>query len=66
MLATIKVIKSFERDVTLFKNGNIESGVLEEFFKNEGVYMENLADMLRLRGKVGDSFSMAYIVTVTK
>ena len=65
MKAKIKIEKSFEEDVAKFSK-NYSVGDFEEFFADEGVYLDRLADMLRLHGDNGDSFTIVYEVKLTK
>ena len=64
MRATVKIEKSFDESIEFSKEWG--AGDLEEFLKDEGVYLDKLGGMLAAAGKEGDSFTVTYTVKVVK
>ena len=62
--ATIIIEKSFDDSKRFSKN--LESGDLEQFFMEEGEYMDKLSDMLESKGSLTDSFELTYKIKVEK
>ena len=62
--ATVLIDKSFDDGKQFSKEW--EQGDFEEFFKDEGEYLDRLADVLENNGKVYDEFTVTYTVTVKK
>ena len=62
--ATVTINKSFDSGSAFSKGW--EQGDFEEFFKDEGEYLDRLADVLENNGKVEDEFTVTYTVHVTK
>lgn len=64
MKASVKIGKSFD-DGRSFKK-DYEGGDFLEFFKDEGKYLDRLANILEDKGKSGDSFTVTYTVTLKR
>ena len=62
--ATVQVVKSFDDEKTF--NKDYEPGDFLEFFKDEGKYLDGLADIVKDKGKPGEMCVVAYVVTLTK
>lgn len=64
MKATIEIIKSFDKAKVFAKEP--EDGDMQEFFNDEGEYLDRLTEMLSEKGESGDEFTVVYTVTVVK
>lgn len=64
MKATVKIEKSFD-DGTQFSK-TWEAGDFEEFLKDEGEYLDRLANILDRNGTNGNGFEVTYTVTLEK
>ena len=62
--ATIEIKKSF--DSTKSYSKYLDSNDLYEFFKDEGKYLDNLAETLETKGNQNDSFEVIYKVNIIK
>ena len=64
MRASVDIGKSFDEGKSFSKE--YANGDLAEFFVEEGKYLDRLADILRVRGKAGDEFTVTYTVKLKK
>lgn len=64
MKAVVTIDKSFDEGKQFSKEW--EAKDFEEFFRDEGKYLDNLSFILNLKGEPKDSFTVTYTVTVTK
>ena len=64
MKAKVTIDKSFDHSKAFSKTW--ENGDFEEFFKDEGEYLDRLAKMAEAHGKEGEGFTLVYTVTVKK
>lgn len=64
MKATVTIEKSFDEGKNFTKQ--YEFGDFEEFFDDEGMYLDKLAKVTIEKGKNGDGFTITYTVTVIK
>lgn len=62
MNGEVKIEKSFDETVSF--NKVLEDGDFEEFFKDEGEYLDKLTAIAMHHGDVGDEFTVTYTVTV--
>ena len=62
--ASIIIEKSFDDSKKFSKK--LESGDLEQFFKEEGEYMDKLSNILESKGSQNDSFELTYKIKVEK
>ena len=63
MKAKVDISKSFDEGKAFSKEWN--QGDFEEFFKDEGEYLDKLCGIAKEHGKSGDSFTVTYTVKVT-
>ena len=63
MEAKVKIAKSFDEGKQFTKEWT--SGDFEQFFMEEGQYLDKLAKILAEHGKKGESFEVTYTATVT-
>lgn len=64
MKATITIEKSFDKTRGFSKD--LEDGDLQEFFNDEGEYLDRLSKLADEHGEEGDEFTVTYIVKVKK
>lgn len=64
MKATITIEKSFDKTRGFSKD--LEDGDLQEFFNDEGEYLDRLSKLADEHGEEGDEFTVTYIVNVKK
>ena len=64
MKANITITKSFDDGKAFSKEW--EQGDFEEFLKDEGEYLDRLANTVKEHGRNGYSFTVTYTVTLTK
>ena len=62
MVGTVVIDKSFDENSKFAKT--VESGDFEEFFEEEGKYLDRLVKIADEHGKNGDKFTVTYTVTV--
>ena len=65
MKARITIEKSFEEGKKSFSK-QVEKRDFETFLKEEGEYLDKLAETVRQHGNEGDGFTVTYIVTLEK
>lgn len=64
MKANVLITKSFDGAQDFSKT--YEAGDFAEFFREEGEYLDRLADGVRTHGDQGEGFKVTYSVTVSK
>ena len=64
MNAKVRIEKSFDDDKRFSKE--LKNGDLEQFFTEEGEYLDRLAKILEAKGEYGEGFTVTYTVQVTK
>ena len=64
MKATVTIRKSFDDEAEFSKEW--ERGDFEEFFEEEGAYLDRISSVASQKGKQGEGFTVTYTVTVTK
>lgn len=64
MKARVSITKSFDKDAEFTKKW--EAGDFEEFFKDEGAYLDRLSKLAADKGEAGDGFTVTYTVEVRK
>ena len=62
MVGTVVIDKSFDESTEF--NKTLESGDFEEFFEEEGKYLDRLVKTVDGHCKSGDKFTVTYTVTV--
>ena len=64
MKGNVVIEKSFDDTAEFSKE--LEKGDFEEFFAEEGEYIDKLVETARTKGKKGDVFTITYTVTVSR
>lgn len=64
MKATVKIEKSFDDGIQFSKTW--EAGDFEEFLKDEGEYLDRLANAVDCIGASGEGFTVTYTVKLEK
>lgn len=64
MKATVAITKSFDEGKEFSKDW--VNGDFEEFFKDEGAYLDKLGGILKSKGTDSDKFTVTYTVTLEK
>lgn len=62
MKGKVKIEKSFDNTRDFSKD--LENGDFEEFFQEEGKYLDKLVSVAKEHGNSGDTFTVIYTVTV--
>ena len=63
--AKVKIEKSFEEEVSEFEK-EWADGDYEEFFQQEGAYLDRLCNILVEHGKTDEGYTVTYTITTTK
>lgn len=63
LIGTVLINKSFDEDIKQFTK-ELVRGDFEEFFKDEGVYLDRLTGILENSGNANDEFTVTYTVNV--